>query len=44
VVWLALAAERGSDGEIEPMPPIGVQVRDAAGIALLHDWIAALAP
>jgi hypothetical protein len=41
VMFLAVSGE-SDDPEIKAMPPIGVQHRDAAGIALLRAWIEAL--
>ncbi len=41
VLYLALSGE-GDDPELQPMPPIGVQVRDATAIERVRAWIADL--
>jgi hypothetical protein len=43
ILYLSMTAE-SDELEQQPMPPIGVQRRDATAIALIHDWIADLAP
>ena len=41
ILFLAVSGET-SDPEIKAMPPVGVQLRDPAGIELLRDWIESL--
>jgi glucose/arabinose dehydrogenase len=43
VLFLALSGE-SDDPELKPMPPVGVQLRDAATIELMRSWIADLPP
>jgi hypothetical protein len=41
VVLQSLTAS-GTDPELKPMPPLGVQVPKACAIALIHAWIAGM--
>jgi hypothetical protein len=41
VLFQALAGE-SDDADLKPMPPVGVQLRDAEAIALFRRWITAL--
>lgn len=41
LLWLALSGET-DDPEVEDMPPLGVDVRDAEAIVLVRDWIESL--
>ena len=43
LLYLALSGEH-DDPELKPMPPEGVQVRDAVAIERLREWIVALTP
>jgi hypothetical protein len=43
ILYLAFSAAQGV-ADLEPMPPIGVQLRDEQTIELLRDWIVALRP
>jgi glucose/arabinose dehydrogenase len=43
VLFLAMSGE-GDDPELQDMPPVGVQVRDAAAIERMRQWISALQP
>ena len=41
ILFLALSGE-SDDQELQPMPPVGVQLRDAQTIELFRSWIKAL--
>lgn len=43
ILYLAMSGE-GDDPELQAMPPLGVQVRDAAAIKLIRSWILKLQP